>query len=73
MRVALQVQYNGADFHGWERKPDVRTVQGELNAALADVVGISVPTFAASRTDAGTHAIAQVVHFDAPRLFSSAT
>lgn len=65
-RVALQLQYDGTHFHGWERKPDVDTVQSAVERAISGFYGRAICVQAASRTDAGAHALAQVVHFDAP-------
>lgn len=64
MRVALGVEYDGAGFNGWQTQPDGRAVQDALEAALAQLAGQPVATICAGRTDAGVHAIDQVVHFD---------
>lgn len=66
-RVALVVQYIGTRFHGWQRQAQGRTVQGELETAIAAVLGHPVSVHGAGRTDAGVHAAAQVAHFSAPR------
>lgn len=63
-RVALQIQYNGSSFHGWESKPGLRTVESILLDSLSSITHTPTPVTAASRTDAGAHAIGQVVHFD---------
>jgi len=63
-RVMLTVAYDGTDFHGFARQPDLRTVQGLLEEALSRVLFEPVEIFGASRTDAGVHARHQVVHFD---------
>ncbi len=63
MRVALGVEYDGTKFSGWQAQPSHRTVQGCLDKALAKVADHSVKTVAAGRTDAGVHALQQVVHF----------
>ncbi|HKV68003.1 MAG TPA: tRNA pseudouridine synthase A [Gaiellales bacterium] len=61
----LTVAYDGTDFHGWAPQPRLRTVAGELAAALAvDPGALTV----AGRTDAGVHAEANVVSLDAHRL-----
>jgi tRNA pseudouridine38-40 synthase len=65
MRIALGVEYDGSDFSGWERQPRTRTAQSTLEAALSSVAASEVETLCAGRTDAGVHALAQVVHFDA--------
>jgi tRNA pseudouridine38-40 synthase len=64
--VRLNLAYHGAAFAGWATQPGERTVQGELEAALAQVLGQSVKLTVAGRTDAGVHAWAQVASFDAP-------
>lgn len=63
-RVALVVEYDGADFHGWQIQPDARSVQGDLESALSQVADTTISTVCAGRTDAGVHGMAQVVHFD---------
>lgn len=67
-RVALVVQYAGTHFHGWQRQPRERTVQGDIEAAIASVLGSPVTLCGAGRTDTGVHAAAQVAHFLAPTL-----
>ena len=64
MRVALGVGYRGQAYQGWQSQPGGRTVQDRLEAALAQFAGTPVRTLCAGRTDAGVHAINQVVHFD---------
>jgi len=59
----LEVSYDGTGFHGFARQPEVRTVQGEIEAALSRVLKLSVETTGAGRTDTGVHAVGQVVSF----------
>ena len=66
MRVALGIEYDGSAFHGWQTQPAGGTVQDALEAALRQIAGVMIPVVCAGRTDAGVHATAQVVHFDAP-------
>ena len=66
MRVALGIEYDGSAFHGWQTQPGGGTVQDALEAALRQIAGVAIPVVCAGRTDAGVHATAQVVHFDAP-------
>jgi tRNA pseudouridine38-40 synthase len=66
-RIRLDLAYDGGGFTGWAKQPGLRTVQGELEAALATVfrrVG-SPPTLSvAGRTDVGVHATGQVAHLE---------
>ena len=66
MRLRIDLAYDGGDFHGWAAQPGLRTVQGEIEAALATVLRVAeVTTVCAGRTDTGVHARGQVVHVDA--------
>ncbi len=65
MRIALGIEYDGSRFKGWQlQRHAVRTVQGELEAALSTVAAHPVRVVCAGRTDTGVHAVGQVVHFD---------
>lgn len=64
-RVALGLEYDGCGFCGWQTQPGGCAAQDHLEAALAQVHGAPLATVTAGRTDAGVHACAQVVHFDA--------
>lgn len=66
MRVALGLEYDGANFSGWQSQTDGNTVQDVLEAALGQVAGMPLRVICAGRTDAGVHALMQVVHFDVP-------
>lgn len=66
MSVLLRVAYDGSDFHGFARQPGLRTVQGELEAALSAAYRSPMLLRGASRTDAGVHAKGQLVAFDPP-------
>jgi tRNA pseudouridine38-40 synthase len=63
----LVLEYDGRDFAGWARQPGRRSVQEELERALAVVLRIPrVPLTVAGRTDAGVHAWAQVASYEGP-------
>ena len=64
MRIALGIEYNGGVFCGWQTQPSGCGVQDALERALAGIAGDRIATICAGRTDAGVHALAQVVHFD---------
>lgn len=64
-RVALWIEYDGAGYSGWQLQPDAPSVQRELERALAFVANHDLRLHCAGRTDAGVHATAQLVHFDA--------
>jgi len=64
MRIALGVEYNGANFFGWQFQPHARSVQGEVEIALSKVANHPVKVICAGRTDTGVHAIGQVIHAD---------
>ncbi len=63
-RIALLIQYLGTDFHGWQRQAHGRTVQSEIEEAIAIIANHPVTIYGAGRTDAGVHASAQVAHFE---------
>ncbi len=63
-RFRATVEYDGTEFSGFQAQPEARTVQGELEAALARLSGgIRQPVMGAGRTDAGVHATGQVIAF----------
>lgn len=63
-RLAAGVEYFGAPYSGWQEQDHAPTLQAKLQAALARVADRPVALTAAGRTDAGVHALQQVVHFD---------
>ena len=64
MRIALGVEYDGSPFCGWQTQPSGCGVQDALEGALAQIADQRIETQCAGRTDAGVHALGQVVHFD---------
>lgn len=67
MRIRIDLAYDGGDFHGWAVQPGLRTVQGDVESALATVLRLpEVSVVCAGRTDTGVHARGQVLHSDVP-------
>ena len=64
MRLALGIEYAGDAFCGWQSQPSGCGVQDALEAALSEIAARKVRVAAAGRTDAGVHAVSQIVHFD---------
>lgn len=64
MRIALGVEYDGTNYHGWQRQDNICTIQEKVEHALGQVAVQPVKVVCAGRTDAGVHAIGQVIHFD---------
>jgi tRNA pseudouridine38-40 synthase len=59
----LTLAYDGTRYSGWQLQPDRRTVQGELEKALAQITQSAIRVTGSSRTDSGVHALGQVVSF----------
>ena len=64
MRIALVVEYDGSQYHGWQAQTGLHTVQQALEQALSKVADCTISVVCAGRTDTGVHATNQVVHFD---------
>lgn len=65
-RFRLTLHYDGAAFHGWQVQPDVRTVQGDIEAVLERISGGHRTLVGSGRTDTGVHATGQVAAVDLP-------
>lgn len=63
-RIVLGIEYDGSFFSGWQCQKQRRTVQDQLEQALSKIAGHKLRVQCAGRTDAGVHALEQVVHFD---------
>src|SRR5947208_14286357 len=64
--VQLVLHYDGAEFSGWQRQPDQRTVQGVLEEALERLCNAPITALGSGRTDAGVHARGQAVGIRGP-------
>ena len=63
MNIKVVLEYDGADFAGWQQQARGRTVEGEVKRALRAITGKDLTVYAAGRTDAGAHAEGQVANF----------
>lgn len=63
-RMALGIEYDGANYYGWQRQAHKPSVQAHLEKALSKIAAHPIATFCAGRTDAGVHASGQVIHFE---------
>ena len=63
-RFAFKIEYNGQGFCGWQRQNSLRTIQGEIEQALAQLEPDLPNIIAAGRTDTGVHGLGQVAHCD---------
>ncbi|MEO5844543.1 MAG: tRNA pseudouridine(38-40) synthase TruA [Caldimonas sp.] len=64
MRVVLGIAYRGSAYSGWQSQPGGRTVQDHVDTAVSAFADVPLRSICAGRTDAGVHALNQVVHFD---------
>jgi len=65
-RIALGLEYDGTAYRGWQTQLSAKSVQSEVEQALAFVADHPIESVPAGRTDAGVHAAMQVIHFDTP-------
>ncbi|HKD70050.1 MAG TPA: tRNA pseudouridine(38-40) synthase TruA [Candidatus Binataceae bacterium] len=63
-RIRIIVSYDGTCYHGWQVQPELPTIQGAIQDVLGRIEGAPVHITGSGRTDAGTHALAQVAAFD---------
>lgn len=69
-KFKIIISYDGSNFHGWQIQPEVRTAAGEIIAAIKKILRHEVDIRAASRTDAGVHALGQTADFSTEKDFS---
>src|SRR5215472_14415291 len=65
MKLACGIEYDGTDYHGFQRQSNDHgpTIQGTLETAIERIAGQKSTVYGAGRTDAGVHASGQVIHF----------
>ncbi|CAN5321107.1 tRNA pseudouridine(38-40) synthase TruA [soil metagenome] len=68
-RWKLTFEYEGSSFRGWQKQPDQRTAEGEIEKALSILCQTEIDIIGQGRTDAGVHARAQIAHADLPESF----
>ncbi|HVN95498.1 MAG TPA: tRNA pseudouridine(38-40) synthase TruA [Syntrophorhabdaceae bacterium] len=61
--ISLVIEYDGAGYHGWQCQPRVATLQETIQAGIGKILNHAVKVYAAGRTDAGVHALGQVINF----------
>jgi len=69
--LKLTIAYDGTEFHGWQVQPQLRTIQGELQAALGKLFNHDVNITGSGRTDAGVHAHGQVANVETIRTMDT--
>lgn len=67
MRIALGVEYDGSQYHGWQSQTGLHTIQQAVETAISKVADDSISVVCAGRTDTGVHATNQVIHFDSDK------
>ena len=68
-RYKIFIEYDGARYYGWQKQPNLTTIQGQIESALKNLTKKNIEIMGSGRTDAGVHALAQVAHFDLEQDF----
>jgi len=61
--IKLKIEYDGTDFSGWQKQPNLRTVQAEIEDKLKQILEEDITLIGSGRTDVGVHALEQVANF----------
>ncbi len=61
--IKLVIEYDGKEFHGWQKQPNKLNIQGTIEKAIEQITGEEVELMASGRTDRGVHALGQVANF----------
>ena len=69
----LEVEYEGTRYRGWQIQHNAKTIQGEMQEAARQLFESKVEIYGSGRTDAGVHAISQIVHLKVPELRANVT
>lgn len=64
MNIIIKIEYDGSSYAGWQKQPDLKTIQGKIEEAIQKVTGENIEIFGSGRTDAGVHALGQVANFE---------
>jgi len=67
LKYKLTIEYDGTNYHGWQKQPGLKTIQAVIEHGLQILLGEKTSVISASRTDAGVHALGQVAHFKTRR------
>ncbi len=65
-RYFLKIAYHGSGHHGWQKQPGLPTIQGKIEAILAQI-GLGSQVVGSGRTDQGVHGLGQIAHVDLPQ------
>jgi tRNA pseudouridine38-40 synthase len=72
LRLRIDLAYDGTNFSGWAKQPELRTLQEEVEKAIGKISQTKIESIVAGRTDAGVHASGQVIHVDVPEAMNLA-
>ncbi len=65
-RYLIEIEYNGANYSGWQIQPNAKTIEGEIEEAFSRILQTPIDVVGQGRTDAGVHASGQTAHLDLP-------